>query len=244
MIEGVIEKKVQQVVCLNALTGHNQGENTILVGGTAKKRQLTILIYSGNTHSFIDEHTTKAAGYQPSPYPPVRVTVVDANYVMCTSHCKSFMWKMQGRSFAKDLLIIPLERCYLVLGNDWMKRHNSTKFDHERRCVTIGRKPNKLVLPALAEEGSLRMLSSGSMSRILKKGQDLIAHLFIVITLSDHTERPITAEIQEVEQHKEVFAEPKSLPPTRSLDQSIPFKPGVMPVSLRPTSKITTIRII
>lgn len=180
-----------------------------------KKRQLTILIDSGSTHSFIDEHTTKAAGYQPNPRPPVRMTVTDGNYVMCTSHCRSFMWKMQGRSFVEDLLIIPLGGCDLVLGNDRMKRHNPTKFDHERRCVTIGRKPNKLVLPALVE-GSLRMLTSGSMSRILKKGQALIANLFVMSILPDHTEKPIAAEIQEVlEQYKEVFAEPKSLSPVR-----------------------------
>ncbi|KAH0687145.1 hypothetical protein KY284_017698 [Solanum tuberosum] len=63
MIEGVIEHEIQQAVCLNALTGHNQGENTILVGGTVKKRQLSILIDSGSTHSFIDEHTVQATGH-------------------------------------------------------------------------------------------------------------------------------------------------------------------------------------
>lgn len=170
MIEGVIEQEIQQAVCLNALTGHNKGENTILVGGTVKKRQLTILIDSGSTHSFIDEHAVQSTGHKASPCPPVRVTVADGNYVMCTSHCKGFLWKMQGRSFVEDLLIIPLGGCDLVLGNDWMKKHNPTKFDHERQCVTIGRKPNKLVLPALVEEGSLKILTSGSMSRILKKG--------------------------------------------------------------------------
>nr|XP_018624029.1 uncharacterized mitochondrial protein AtMg00860-like [Nicotiana tomentosiformis] len=36
---------------------------------------------------------------------------------------------MQGRSFKEDLLIIPLGGCDIVLGNDWMKKHNPTKFD-------------------------------------------------------------------------------------------------------------------
>ncbi|KAH0748079.1 hypothetical protein KY290_027311 [Solanum tuberosum] len=126
MIEGVVEQEIQQAVCLNALTGHNQG----------------------STHSFIDEHTVQATGHESSHCPPVRVTVADGNY---------------GRTFMEDLLIIPLGGCDLVLGNDWMKKHNPTKFDHERRCVIIGRKPNKLVLPALVE-GSLKMLTSGSMS--------------------------------------------------------------------------------
>lgn len=52
---------------------------------------------------------------------------------------------MQGSAFQGDLLIIPIGGYDLVLGNDWMKKHNPTKFDHKRNCVTIGRKSNKLV---------------------------------------------------------------------------------------------------
>ena len=92
-IEGVVEQEVQQAVCLNALTGHNIGENTILVGGTVKKRHLAILIDSGSTHSFIDKHTLAASGYKPQLCSPVRVTVADGNYVMCNSHCRGFCGK-------------------------------------------------------------------------------------------------------------------------------------------------------
>ena len=70
-IEGVVEQEVQQAVCLNTLTGHNMGENTILVRGTVKKRHLAILIDSGSTHSFIDKHTLAASGYKPQPCSPV-----------------------------------------------------------------------------------------------------------------------------------------------------------------------------
>ena len=76
--------------------------------------------------------------------------MADGNYVMCNSHCRGFSWKMQERIFMEDLLIISLGGCALVLGNDWMKKHNPTKFDHERKCVTIGRKANKLVLLGIA----------------------------------------------------------------------------------------------
>ena len=70
-IEGIVEQEVQQVVCLNALMGHNKGENTILVGGTFKKRDLTTLIDSKSTHNFIDKHTVTSSLYQPRPCSPV-----------------------------------------------------------------------------------------------------------------------------------------------------------------------------
>lgn len=42
---------------------------------------------------------------------------------------------MEGKAFKEDLRIIKLGVCDLVLGNDWMKKNNPTKFDHEKRCV-------------------------------------------------------------------------------------------------------------
>ncbi|XP_069152850.1 uncharacterized protein [Solanum lycopersicum] len=47
MIEGVIEQELQQAVCLNALTGNNKGENTILVGGT-EEEQVGFTWFSGS----------------------------------------------------------------------------------------------------------------------------------------------------------------------------------------------------
>ncbi|KAH0776276.1 hypothetical protein KY290_007687 [Solanum tuberosum] len=133
----------------------------VIEGGNVKKRQLSILIYSKGTHSFIDEHIVIATTYQSSHCPPMRMIVADGNY---------------------------------------MKKHNPTKFDHEKKCGTIGRKNNKLVLPGLVEE-----VPSGN-------------------------ENVIDVGIQEVvDQNVIVFAEPQSLPLVRALDHPIPLKSGAMP---------------
>ena len=91
IIEGEIEQEIQEVMCLSALSGGNRGVNSILVKGIVKNRNLVVLVDSRSTHSFIDEHTMKEIGYQPSYYAPVRVTVVVGNYVMCTSNCMGFI---------------------------------------------------------------------------------------------------------------------------------------------------------
>ena len=91
IIEGEIEQEIQEVMCLSALSGGNRGVNSILVKGIVKNRNLVVLVDSRSTHSFIDEHTMKETGYQPSYCAPVRVTVAGGNYVMCTSNCKGFM---------------------------------------------------------------------------------------------------------------------------------------------------------
>ncbi|XP_049362571.1 uncharacterized protein LOC125827300 [Solanum verrucosum] len=74
---------------------------------------------------------------------------------------------MHAKTFQEDLLIIPLGGRDHVLGNDWMKKHSPTKFDHERNCVTIGKKNNKLVLKGISEEGKLSVINSGAMDDFL-----------------------------------------------------------------------------
>jgi len=180
IIEGEIQHEVMEAICLSALSGSNQGVNAILVKGSVKNRVLAVLIDSGSTHSFIDEQAVSETGYVAEYSSPMKVTVVDGNYVMCHTSCPNFSWKMGGKSFKENLRIIKLGGCDLVLGNDWMKKNNPTKFDHEKRCVTIGRKSNKTVLHAIRVEGSLSMISGNVMSKLIKKGQTLIAHLFIL----------------------------------------------------------------
>lgn len=142
---------------------------------------------------------------------------------------------MEGKAFKEDLRIINLQGCDLVLGNDWMKKNNPTKFDHEKKCVTIGRKGNETILHAIPGEGSLSMISGSAMGRLIRKGQTLMTHLFMLGVESYNEQEHVDATIQEVlDKYQSVFAEPKSLPPVRQLDHAINLKPGASPVSLRP----------
>lgn len=69
VIEGEIEQEVQEVVCMSALSVSNPGVSFILVKGNVKNMNLTVLIDSGSTHSFIDKNTIKETGYQSSYCP-------------------------------------------------------------------------------------------------------------------------------------------------------------------------------
>lgn len=116
-----------------------------------------------------------------------------------------------------------------------MKKHNPTKFDRERKCVTIGRKGNKLALHGIPEEGRMSIISSGSLGRMIKKGHAIISHLFMMKTCSMSDQEPVAEAVTRVlDQYTDIFAEPTSLPTVRSLDHEILLKPGSMHVSLRP----------
>ncbi|PHT64289.1 Aspartic proteinase CDR1 [Capsicum annuum] len=87
-------------------------------------------------------------------------------------------------------------RCDMVLGNDWMKKHNPTKFDHEKKC---GIKSNKLVLKEIVEKGKLNMITSGTMNKMLKTGQTHIARLFMMSTNDNITQELVNDAILKVE---------------------------------------------
>ncbi|XP_060193304.1 uncharacterized protein LOC132622670 [Lycium barbarum] len=68
------EQVMQEAVCMTALSGSNHGVNTILVKAAVKKRGLTVLIDSDNTHSFIDAQTVKDVGFVVAYTPPICYT--------------------------------------------------------------------------------------------------------------------------------------------------------------------------
>ncbi|KAH0730265.1 hypothetical protein KY289_001453 [Solanum tuberosum] len=238
-IEGDIEHEVQEAVCLNALTGSIQGVNTILVSGTVKNMSLTLLIDSGSTHSYIDQQSHQRRSFQGVNTILVSGTVKNMSFTLLidsgSSHSFIDQHSHRIRSFQEHLLIIPLGGCDLVLGNDWMKKYYPTKFDHEKKCLTMCKKGNKLIFKGITEEGRLNMTPSGAMNIILKKGHALIANLFMLSTEVQSDHEVVDKTIQDVlDRYLVVFEEPKSLTHIRELDHGIPLKKSVVTITLRP----------
>ncbi|PHT71003.1 hypothetical protein T459_26107 [Capsicum annuum] len=142
---------------------------------------------------------------------------------------------MGDKSFTEDLTIIKLGGSDIVLGNDWMKKFNPTIFDLEHHCVTVGKNADYVILHALPEEGQLNMITSTSMGKILRKGQTLLGHLFLMAGATEVEQTEIDRAIQKIlVKYEMLFAKPKSLLPERKLDHAIPLKQNALPVSLRP----------
>ncbi|KAH0757777.1 hypothetical protein KY290_021270 [Solanum tuberosum] len=148
--------------------------------------------------------------------------------------CPKFTRKMGSKTFVEDLRILKLGGSDIKLGNDWMKKYNPTKLDHEKQFVTIGRKGNKVILREILDKGQISMITGGTMSKLFSKGQIIMAHLFLLLATGTDVLEEVNNSIQRVLSHyTDVFAEPKSLPHARSLDHTIPLKLGTSPIYLR-----------
>lgn len=196
---------------------------------------MVILADSGSTHIFLASETAKQLGYVIQVDTLMRVTAANRSNLMSYHSCPQFKWKMQGIEFEHKLRMLDIGGCDMVLRVDWMIKHNPILFDFIGYKLQVSVKGKRVELKGFSKEGNLQSMSAAGVKQLLKKGQLLWSHLFII------TAQPTTEEISIPEQigrlltgFPGVFAEPKSLPPQRSHDHFIPLKSDAAPVSIRP----------
>ncbi|XP_019265828.1 PREDICTED: uncharacterized protein LOC109243359 [Nicotiana attenuata] len=237
--EGVVDEQNQEIVIdeaisLNALSG-TVTSTTIKLKGVYGKQVMVILADSGSTHSFVASETAKQLGCMIQVDAPMRVTTANGSNLMSYHSCPQFKWKMQGIEFEHKLRMLDTGGCDMVLGVDWMRKHNPILFDFIGYRLQVSVKGKRVELKGFSEEGSLQSLSAAGVKQLLKKGQLLWAHLFTITAQPTTEERSIPGQIRRLLiEFSGVFAEPKSLPPQRSHDHFTPLKSDTAPVSIRP----------
>lgn len=241
-------------ISIHALKG--MANNKIIkVGGQVKDCNLNILIDSGSTHSFLNEGTAEKLKCSLTRTTPLSVTVANGQRVLSNFACKGFCWEMQGEKFEADLRLLQLGGCHVVLGVDWMKGVSPISFDFNKMEVSFEKDGRRMTLTGKNEMGACKMISGRRLQRVLRSKWSQIAHLFSVIAVEgDHTGTAIQGEMRLtvstpqgmqnqvchsdalnklLVDYKDLFSEPKTLPPTRMFDHNINLKPGAEPINIR-----------
>lgn len=82
-------------------------------------------------------------------------------------------------------------------------------------------KGSKLALKGIARSGKLNFISS-STGKILRKGQGIMTHLFMVSTTASLEDQKLVESLQRLlEKYEGLFVIPKTLPPAWPQDQSL-----------------------
>lgn len=116
-----------------------------------------------------------------------------------------------------------------------MRKHNPILFDFIGYKLQVSVKGKRVELKGFSKEGNLQSMSAAGVKQLLKKGQLLWSHLFIITAQPTTEERSIPEQIRRLlTGFPGVFAELESLPPQRSHDHFIPLKSDAAPVSIRP----------
>ena len=123
-----------------------------------------------------------------------------------------------------------------ILGCDWLQAHSPMECDLKNRTIKFFEEGRTVTLQGLPEPPL--QLSSISATKVYNstKGNNIWAFVLL-----DHTPTkpqqtsPHPDEIQNLlTAYKDVFTDPKILPPQRTYDHAIPLIPGSIPINSRP----------
>ncbi|XP_026396023.1 uncharacterized protein LOC113290655 [Papaver somniferum] len=162
------------------------------------------------------------------------VTVANGEKTVSTGICYKLPWSMQGYKFSKDFRLLPLGGCDMVLGADWLRKLGDVMFNFSKLSVSFVHHGQYITLQGITNSPSLLMMNGSAVKRFIEKTtHGLIGHLLSVTTnpIPPPTPAPLLPLLSE---YKDIFDEPTSLPPHRTLDHSITLKPNSQPPNQRP----------
>ncbi|XP_075095428.1 uncharacterized protein LOC142173703 [Nicotiana tabacum] len=117
------------------------------------KQVMVILTDSGSTHNFVASETAKQLGCVIQLDAPMRVTTANGSNLMSYYSCPQFKWKMQGIDFEHKLRLLDIGGFDIVLGVDWMRKHNPIVFDFIEYRLQVSVKGKRVELKGFSEEG-------------------------------------------------------------------------------------------
>jgi hypothetical protein len=169
--ENIIEKlmknkKIKEYsLSLNALT-NNYAHNTIRIRGNYHGRELVILIDSGSTHNFIDEHIARELQISIERSLVLAVTIANGSTILCDSYTTEFKWFMQNYEFVVDLKILKLGRCDVVLGMDWL--NSQLLFDFIKIKISFRKEGRMIELRGIVEGANLQCITVEKVQKNLR----------------------------------------------------------------------------
>ena len=142
--------------------------STMSVQGSIGKKTFGILIDCGSSHNFLHPEMVKKFGLKTVQVDPVKVVVADGNTLTTTSLCPKFWWKMQGQDFEKDVLILPVGGCEVVLGMQWLSTIGDVKWNFAELKMEFVHRGNKVALRGSKQQAT-QLIPKKQMQKLLSK---------------------------------------------------------------------------
>ena len=117
----------------------------------------------------------------------------------------------------------------MILGVDWLAKHSPIEFNFQKLSMRIHNEEQEVVLMGEDTSTRLRMLRGSRLKRWLKKQAYGVVAQPVAVKEEDGTGQTPAKISQVLDQYKDVFEEPKGMPPTRSHDHQIVLKEGAKP---------------
>jgi hypothetical protein len=223
---------------LNAITSTDH-TTCIKLNTKVQDKVILILVDSGSSHSFISSQFVALAKIPTVPVPPRKVKLANGEYIVTNKKVQGLSWYCQGHTLSTDMIVLDMHPYDAILGCDWLQQNSPMQCDWEKKTLEFCVKGRNVKLQGITQQPL--QLQSISATKVFNstKGNDVWA--FVLVdhvpdkAMTSTTNTSHTPEINKLLSiYGDVFTDPKSLPPPRAYDHSIPLLPGSIPINSKP----------
>jgi hypothetical protein len=204
----------------------------IEVEGMINNRPFTILIDSGDSHSYIDPRVVESFHLSRRKHEKSwLVKLATGTKRKVTELVKSCPMDMKGLSTKVELNILPLGSYDCLIGMDWLDQHHAILDYRNKPFTCLDEKGNQKTVQGIPRVVAIKEISAIQLKKCYRKCCQLFA---------SHVEETPKDKVSSIGDHevlKEfeyVFQEVPGLPPKRDIDFFVNLMPGATPVSKSP----------
>ena len=190
------------------------------------------LVDPGSTHSYVclEQLSDKLPSVEPLAY-DMHVTSPMGHSVKVNRVYKNCPLMVHDREFSVDLIALPFHEFDLILGMDWLSKHQAID-DYDKKTVVLKCSNLSEVTVHGIRSGSVsNVISSMQARRFLRKG----CEAFLALVLDSKRGQVNLEDIPVIKEFLDVFPEElPGLPPEREVDLAIKVVHGTTPISRAP----------
>lgn len=231
-IEDVLSQELCQL-SINAISG-TESSDSMRVRALVNNQVMLILIDSGSSYSFVNSSFVERLNITQSNMQPVQVQVANREKMITNKIVKNFEWWAQGHTFHNDIRILDIGAYDAILGYDWLKTHSPMVCDWEAKTMSFVDNGKQVELKGVAAPSlAIQELHDEQFAKCYL-GNEIWAIAVVKATEEQENSDTPSEIAQLVDEYKDIFGEPKELPPFRSHDHTIPLFLDAVPVNSRP----------
>jgi hypothetical protein len=147
--------------------------------------------------------------------------------------CLNSKYTVQGHEFTTDFKLLEVNGYEIILGADWIYTHSPVGLDLRGKEFSITKNDQLITFSDETFQYNHQVIGAKKLYQLLKKKA-----IGVVVLLNNSSSHPqpatdtIPVEIQAVlSEFADVFQEPDTLPPPRSVDHTIPLIEDQKPIN-------------
>jgi hypothetical protein len=164
--------EVEPIISLNDLIGFSAPQTLKLIG-YINHQKVIILVDNGSTHNFIHHHIAQETNCYIHAINNFQIMIANGGSMKCGGRCENVHIQIGQYHMKSHMFSIDMEGCDIVLGYDWLRTLGPILMDFKELTMKFNQEGQQYKFQGITV-GSLEIIISHRMEKLLKKGQSRI----------------------------------------------------------------------